>query len=214
MHRDCKLRILIVDDDKQSADLLAQVLTMLSYETTAAYSGATALIVADAYLPNVGLIDLVMRRADGYMVAAQLRDSETCSSMRLIAVTAAADEISRVRALSCGFNDVIVKPAAVSEIVAAIETSLILARYLASKVRLRLTMIRYSARLKNALGIGVWDDAKIYSDSTNATIDSAVAEIGYSVCTLWTKTVKCAIRFVGGYCSGAHRSATQALKDG
>ena len=66
------LRVLLVDDNKDQADSLAQLLTGWGHEVRVAYDGLTALEAAQAYQPNVAMIDLGLPGIDGYQLALRL----------------------------------------------------------------------------------------------------------------------------------------------
>jgi DNA-binding response OmpR family regulator len=119
-----KPRILIVDDDREAADLLAEAMALMGYDATVAYTGKAALSLAPEYIPDVVVIDLIMPFIDGFTVAAELRGSDPRTSIGLIALTASDDAMSKDRALASGFNRFIVKPASLSAIVDAINDHL------------------------------------------------------------------------------------------
>ena len=68
------LRILVVDDDPDTTESLARLLSLWGHEAFTAHDGAAAVKAADQFRPDVVLLDLALRsRPDGYEVARQIR---------------------------------------------------------------------------------------------------------------------------------------------
>jgi CheY-like chemotaxis protein len=99
-------RVLIVDDNRDTADTTAMLLRMHGYDVAVAYDGKSALQTAKGYDPDVVLLDLSLPDIDGYAVAAGLRRSGL-DRASLVAVSGYApdDEWGGVR-----FNDHLIKP--------------------------------------------------------------------------------------------------------
>ena len=79
--------VLVVDDNRDSADMLAIVLRHHGHNVQVAYSGPTALEVAREQRPSVILLDLGMPSMDGYTVARHLRDQPETKNALIVAVT-------------------------------------------------------------------------------------------------------------------------------
>jgi CheY-like chemotaxis protein len=104
-------RILIVDDDVGAADALASLLQSAGYgETRVAYTGATALAVAVAFVPTVLLVDLELPDMSGYAVARQLSQHPQLQNLRLIALTANSEHPGRELAREAGIERYLIKP--------------------------------------------------------------------------------------------------------
>jgi len=89
-------RILVVDDDVESADSLAAALQSAGYgEARVAYSGATALTLAGAFLPTVLLVDLDLPDMSGHDVARLLSQHPKLPNLRMIALTASSEHPGR-----------------------------------------------------------------------------------------------------------------------
>ncbi|WP_149110068.1 response regulator [Limnoglobus roseus] len=114
-------RILCVDDNRDAADTEAELLAVMGYETRACYDGASALRAAADFAPDACLIDLNMPGMDGDELALRLRDQADGEPMLLIAVTARTDVEARVRIDAAGFHRHLVKPAALDQLLAAID---------------------------------------------------------------------------------------------
>ena len=93
------LRILIVDDHEDSAEMLSMLLNGRGHATRMALDGPTALEVAAAFLPHVGLLDLSLPGMNGYELAERLRTLPGLSGIRRAAIirARAPHRSSRVR---------------------------------------------------------------------------------------------------------------------
>jgi CheY-like chemotaxis protein len=104
-------RILVVDDNRDSADSLRLLLELSGHEVVVAYSGRDGVQAAELYQPDVVLCDLGLPGLDGYGVARKLRDNPATAKARLIAVTAYGRDEDRRRSHEAGFEQHLVKPA-------------------------------------------------------------------------------------------------------
>ena len=80
-------RVLIVDDDADSADLLVQLLEMRGHDVRAVHSASHAVSEAAEFLPQVAILDVGLPDMSGYELAQLLRKSERLAECKLIAVT-------------------------------------------------------------------------------------------------------------------------------
>ena len=103
-------RILVVEDNRDSADSLRLLLELSGHEVAVAYSGHDGVQAAEQYQPDVVLCDLGLPGLDGYGVARRLRDNPTTATARLIAVTAYGHDEDRRRSHEAGFDLHVVKP--------------------------------------------------------------------------------------------------------
>jgi CheY-like chemotaxis protein len=104
------LRILVVEDNRDSADSLRMLLELYGYEVTVAYSGPEGLRAAERWRPDVILCDIGLPGLDGYGVASRLRQNPSTAAARLIAVTGYGGEFDRRRTKEAGFDGHMVKP--------------------------------------------------------------------------------------------------------
>jgi CheY-like chemotaxis protein len=109
-------RILVVDDNLDAAELAAQLLILQGHQVVFACNGVDALAAADRLAPDVVFLDIGMPDMDGYQVASALRQSDKCSSARIVALTAWGNGRSRAKAKASGFDSHLVKPACLSEL--------------------------------------------------------------------------------------------------
>ena len=117
-------RVLIVDDNRDAADTLAEVLRMMDYEAFTAYDGIEGLAQAEAVRPEVVVLDLGMPRLDGYGACRALRASEWGRSMRVLALSGWGQASDMERAAQAGFDGHLVKPVAPGALASAIEAAL------------------------------------------------------------------------------------------
>ena len=84
--------VLVVDDSRDSANILSSLFGTHGYEVHVAYDWATALETAKAHLPDIILLDLGMPEMDGIHLALLLREDEQLKDKLLVAVTGYADD--------------------------------------------------------------------------------------------------------------------------
>jgi CheY-like chemotaxis protein len=104
------VRIMIVDDNRDSADSLASLLQLDGHETQVAYSGPGALERASQFRPALVLLDIGLPGMDGYEVARMLRAAPATAQVGLVAVTGYSRSEDERRARDAGFNAHLVKP--------------------------------------------------------------------------------------------------------
>lgn len=105
-----RFRILVVDDNHDSALSLAMVLTIMGHETRTAHDGETAVATAETFQPEVVLLDIGLPKLNGYEVAQRIRESDWGAAMFLIAVTGWGQAEDRARSAEVGLNMHMVKP--------------------------------------------------------------------------------------------------------
>jgi PAS domain S-box-containing protein len=103
-------RVLVVDDNKDSANSLGMLLDLMDYEVAVAFDGETALKKLEQFRPQAVFLDLDMPRMDGYEVARQMRRREGGAEPVLIALTGWGQESDRQRTLEAGFDHHLLKP--------------------------------------------------------------------------------------------------------
>jgi CheY-like chemotaxis protein len=103
-------RVLVVEDNRDSAESLRRLLTLCGYQVMVAHTGQEGLETARKLQPHIVLCDIGLPDSDGYVVASVLRQTSDTISARLIAVTAYGEAQHRRRALAAGFDQHLVKP--------------------------------------------------------------------------------------------------------
>jgi CheY-like chemotaxis protein len=105
-----RTRVLVVDDNRDSADTLAALLEAWGHEVQTCYDGPSVLAAVARFRPNVVLLDIGLPKMNGYEVAAQLRNSGEGRSLILVAFTGYGQEEDRRRVREAGFDHHLVKP--------------------------------------------------------------------------------------------------------
>jgi len=104
-------RVLVVDDNEDAAEMLAEMLRAEGHVTRVAYDGPTALqLVADGFRPELAILDIGLPVMDGYELAAKLQESLADAAPKMIALTGYGQEHDRARSARAGFALHLVKP--------------------------------------------------------------------------------------------------------
>lgn len=117
--------ILIVEDDRKTASLVALYLEREGFKTLCAYDGQQALELARRHRPGFVILDLMLPKIDGIEVCRQLRSQ---SDVPILMLTAKDEELDRVLGFSLGADDYVVKPFSPRELVARVKAILRRAR--------------------------------------------------------------------------------------
>jgi CheY-like chemotaxis protein len=103
-------RILVVDDNQDSATSLATLLKLTGHDTHTAHDGVAAVEAAASIKPDVVLLDIGLPKLNGYEVARKIRQQPWGKTMVLVALTGWGQEEDRQRSKEAGFNSHMVKP--------------------------------------------------------------------------------------------------------
>ena len=117
-------RILVVDDNHDSARTLARLLKMLGHEARTAHDGGEAVEAAEEYRPEIMLLDIGLPVMNGYDVARTIRDRPWGREVVIIALTGWGQEGDRRRSKEAGIDHHLVKPvdpAALEKLLAGLE---------------------------------------------------------------------------------------------
>jgi CheY-like chemotaxis protein len=112
--------ILIVEDNRALAGAIAGLLRTVGYAVRVVHDGPEALSEAAHSLPDAVVLDLNLRSMDGLEVARQLRQ-DYGRRLRMIANTGRSDDTTRREAADAGFDDLLVKPTSIYQILNAIK---------------------------------------------------------------------------------------------
>jgi PAS domain S-box-containing protein len=110
------LRILVVDDNRDSARTMAKILEMDGHAVVCVYHGLSVIEQVASQRSEVVLLDIGLPGVDGYQVAEQLRERYPKEELMLIAVTGYGGELNSTRARRAGFDHFLVKPVNLSSL--------------------------------------------------------------------------------------------------
>lgn len=114
-------KILIVDDDKNIAELLKIYLEKENFTTVTAFDGKEAIALFEQEHPDLVLLDVMLPKLDGWQVCRQIRES---SSTPVIMLTAKGETFDKVLGFDLGCDDYVVKPFDTKEVVARVKAVL------------------------------------------------------------------------------------------
>jgi PAS domain S-box-containing protein len=103
-------RILVADDNVDAADSLRQVLELLGNEVTTANDGMEAVEVAEAFRPELIMLDIGMPKLNGYQACRRIRELDWGKRATIIAMTGWGQDEDKRQALETGFDQHLVKP--------------------------------------------------------------------------------------------------------
>lgn len=115
-------RVLLVDDQQDSAELMGMLLEQQGHEVRIAYDGESALALALDFEPQIGLFDLGLPIMNGYELAASIRAVPRLSACRLIAISGYDSASDRARSRSAGFEQHLAKPLSLDALLLVIAT--------------------------------------------------------------------------------------------
>ncbi|HEY1913610.1 MAG TPA: response regulator transcription factor [Vicinamibacterales bacterium] len=118
------MRILIVEDDPDIANLVARYLDKAGYLTEIASSGRHGLQAIGAKAPDLLILDLMLPQLDGLEVCRLVRANESTAAIPIIMLTARAEESERIVGLELGADDYLAKPFSPNELVARVRALL------------------------------------------------------------------------------------------
>jgi CheY-like chemotaxis protein len=114
-------RILVADDNRDSADALAALLRLLGHEVATAYDGLEAVAAAERARPEAIVLDLGMPKLDGYGACRRIRAQPWGRDIAILALTGWARESGGGQSLEAGFDGHLVKPVAAATLLQALE---------------------------------------------------------------------------------------------
>ena len=103
-------RILIADDNRDAADSLAVMLSVVGHEVRTAYDGQQALELVETFTPDLALLDIGMPRMNGYDAARAIRSRPFGQELLLVALTGWGQPEDKHRSQLAGFDHHLVKP--------------------------------------------------------------------------------------------------------
>ena len=103
-------KILVADDDQDSAESLALLFQLMGHDVRAAQSGLAAIDVAAEFRPDLIVLDIGMPGLDGYEVCRRIRQHDWGQTIVIAALTGWSRDEDRDRSEEVGFNHFLVKP--------------------------------------------------------------------------------------------------------
>jgi CheY-like chemotaxis protein len=103
-------RVLVVDDNRDSADSLVTAFAVLGHEAVAAYGGREALARIDDTKPSLIVLDLSMPEMDGYTLARAIRALPAYAAVPMVALSGFGSEADRAKSREAGFDRHMLKP--------------------------------------------------------------------------------------------------------
>ncbi|MEJ8839019.1 response regulator [Ramlibacter sp. AN1133] len=113
--------VLVVDDHRDTADGLCEVLQQLGFDTLVAYDGDDGVAVALRERPPFVILDLHMPRMGGVVACTRIRQQAADSRMKLVALTGSDQPTDREAAELAGFDHFLVKPVMVGALLALLQ---------------------------------------------------------------------------------------------
>lgn len=118
------MKILIVDDEKDIADLIAYNLEREGFRTMKVSDGGDALAAVKSMVPDLIILDLMLPGINGLDLCRMIRDNPATAPVPIIMLTAKADVVDKIIGLEIGADDYVTKPFSVKELVARVRTIL------------------------------------------------------------------------------------------
>ncbi|MBI3184429.1 MAG: response regulator [Myxococcales bacterium] len=103
-------RVLVVDDNEDAAETLAELLQSWGHATRVAFDGTSAVRLVEHFRPEVVFLDIGLPGMSGYEVAVRIRQGEGAHHPRLVALTGYGQDADRRRSKEAGFDLHLVKP--------------------------------------------------------------------------------------------------------
>lgn len=103
-------KVLVVDDNEDSASMLSEALQELGCETETAFDGPSAVRAAKRFRPQVVLLDIGLPVMDGFEVARLLRQEPGLTPLKLVAITGYARSSDQEKGIEAGFDEHLAKP--------------------------------------------------------------------------------------------------------
>ncbi len=116
--------IAIVDDEVDIVKLVSENLEKAGYKTVKFYNGTDLLRFIDKTQPELIILDLMLPDIDGIEICKRIKNNENLSRIKIIMLTARADEADKIIGLEIGADDYVIKPFSVKELVARVKAVL------------------------------------------------------------------------------------------
>lgn len=114
-------KLLIIDDEEATVDMLSTFLEIYGYETVGAYNGDDGLVLAKVESPTLIISDLMMPNVDGLELCRRVRQSDTLKALPIIIISARTDQRTIDQALEQGANAYLTKPIDLPKLIGEIQ---------------------------------------------------------------------------------------------
>jgi DNA-binding response OmpR family regulator len=115
-------RVLVVDDDPDTAESLAMVLEASGHDVRTACDGPQALEASREFRPEVVILDIGLPDMDGYEIARRLRQQHPTNRIRILALSGYGRDEDRRLSVEAGFDDYLLKPVNIDHLEALIQS--------------------------------------------------------------------------------------------
>lgn len=155
-----KTTILVVEDDTPVRNLITTTLKTHDYKYLTAMNGASAIMEASSYNPDIILLDLGLPDMDGIDVIKKIR---TWSNSPIIVISARSEDSDKIEALDCGADDYLTKPFSVEELLARLRVTQRRLNFIQTQV-LSTSSVFINGKLKidYAAGCAYLDDTELH----------------------------------------------------
>jgi DNA-binding response OmpR family regulator len=121
--RTASCKVLVVDDNRDAAYSLAQVLALMGHEARVEFDGLAAVEIVEAFHPNIVLLDIGLPKLNGYEACRRIRALTLEEQPILVAITGWGQDRDRRRSLEAGFDHYFTKPVDANQLLALINRS-------------------------------------------------------------------------------------------
>jgi len=115
-----KAKIMVVDDDTQSLELIEAKLVPNGYEVITASDGSNAVAIITVKMPELILLDIMMPGLDGYSTLSKIKENKTISNIPVVMLTAMDFELNKELAFRLGAAGYLTKPIDLTELLKTI----------------------------------------------------------------------------------------------
>ena len=112
--------ILLVDDNADAANILAQLLGAVGYDVRVAHDGPAALDLLKFFTPRAAILDIGLPGMDGYELSRAIRSNPRSATLKLIALTGFGTSSDKEKAFDSAFDEHLVKPVSLEKLLAAL----------------------------------------------------------------------------------------------
>lgn len=155
-----KTTVLVVEDDTPVRNLITTTLKMHDYKYLTAKDGASAIMEASSYNPDIILLDLGLPDMDGIEVIKKIR---TWSNSPIIVISARSEDSDKIEALDCGADDYLTKPFSVEELLARLRVTQRRLNFIQTQVQSTSSVfINKNLKIDYAAGCAYLDDNELH----------------------------------------------------